>query len=142
MKRLSLTLGFMVCLVCGAVSAQNALATQGKSLKIAMVLWRGETPAEQGLRDRLEELGYSVEYVVYDADQDREKLAEILREKIGPKIKDFDYVYCFGTNVTKMAKVSLEGRSRYFSMASAHRSRPALPIAWIFRVTVSPVAVT
>lgn len=52
----------------------------GKSLRIAMVLWRGETQAEQGFKDGLEELGYSVQYNIMNAGQDKKKVARILNK--------------------------------------------------------------
>ncbi|MBE9540983.1 MAG: ABC transporter substrate-binding protein, partial [Proteobacteria bacterium] len=42
----------------------NSAFAAGKTLKIAMLLWRGETKAEQGFKDGLKELGYSVDYTI------------------------------------------------------------------------------
>jgi ABC-type proline/glycine betaine transport system substrate-binding protein len=42
-----------------------------KDLKIAMILWRGETEAEKGFQQGLKEFGYSVQYTVINAGQDR-----------------------------------------------------------------------
>lgn len=75
-----------------------------KQLKIAMVQWTGDTKACIGFRDGLKELGYVVEYTMLNAEQDRTKLGHILREILQPKLKEFDYVYSYGTTVTKATK--------------------------------------
>lgn len=79
-------------------------SAHSKELKIAMITWRGETKAEQGFKEGLKELGYSVQYTAMDAGQNKTKLGHILREELQPRLKDFDYVYTFGTTVTKAAK--------------------------------------
>ena len=76
-------------------------------LKIAMVLWRGETPAEKGFREKLSELGYSVHYTTMDAAQDKRKLGSIVREDLKAKAQDFNYVYTFGTTVSKAVRAVL-----------------------------------
>lgn len=73
-------------------------------LNIAMVLWRGETKAESGFKETLDSLGYSVVYTIYDADQQRPDLARKLRHEFVPRIKQFDYVYSFGTTASQVAK--------------------------------------
>ena len=75
-----------------------------KDLKITMILWRGETEAEKGFQQGLKELGYSVQYIVMNAGQDRTELGRLLRENLKPTLGDFDYVYTFGTTVTLAAK--------------------------------------
>lgn len=75
-----------------------------KNLKIAMIVWRGETDGEKGFKDGLTGLGYSVQYTTMDARQDRTELGRLLREEVQPKIQDFDYIYTFGTTVSKAAK--------------------------------------
>ncbi|HXJ84145.1 MAG TPA: ABC transporter substrate-binding protein [Candidatus Methylomirabilis sp.] len=76
----------------------------GKTLRIAMVLWRGPTEAEKGFKDGLKELGYSVEYTDMNAGQDRAELGRLLRETLKPRLETFDYVYTYGTTVTLGAK--------------------------------------
>lgn len=78
-------------------------STGGKDLKIAMITWRGETKAEQGFKDGLKELGYSVQYTTLNPEQNRTKLGHLLREELQPRLKEFDYIYTFGTTVTKAA---------------------------------------
>jgi putative ABC transport system substrate-binding protein len=75
-----------------------------KDLKIAMMLWRGETEAEKGFRDGLKTFGYSVQYTVMNAGQDRTELGRLMREELKPNLDGFDYVYLFGTTVALAAK--------------------------------------
>ncbi|WP_337680764.1 ABC transporter substrate binding protein [Iodobacter sp. LRB] len=93
---------FCCCLMLMPVSAH--------ALKIAMVLWRGETAAEQGFRDELKKLGFKPDIVVFDANQDRTNLATMLRTKLEPYLASYDYVYSFGTTATLMSKSFLSGR--------------------------------
>jgi putative ABC transport system substrate-binding protein len=79
-------------------------STGGKDLKIAMITWRGETEAEQGFKGGLKDLGYSVQYTTLNPEQNRTKLGHLLREELRPRLKEFDYIYTFGTTVTKAAQ--------------------------------------
>jgi putative ABC transport system substrate-binding protein len=82
----------------------------GKTLRIAMVLWRGETEAEKGFRDGLKEQGHSADYVVMNANQDRSELGRLLREDLKSKLESFDYVYAYGTTVTLAAKTIVQDK--------------------------------
>ena len=53
-----------------------------------MLLWRGETQVEQGFKDGLKELDYTVEYSILNAGQDRKKLGRLLK-KLKPKFDEF-----------------------------------------------------
>jgi len=81
----------------------------GKELNIAMVLWRGETKAEEGFKAGMKELGYSVNYTHLDAGQDVKKLGLLLRD-ISQTVEEYDYIYTFGTTVSRRAKVIINGR--------------------------------
>ena len=87
----------------------NSLLAGEKSLKIAMILWRGETRAESGFIDGLKELGYPVEYIIINAGQDIKKLG-LLLSKIKPKFDEFDYIYTFGTTVSRRTRVIVNDR--------------------------------
>ena len=102
MKTLLLSL-ISGCLTVVGVFHDPALAS-AKDLKIAMMLWRGETEAEKGFRERLKALGYSVQYTVMNAGQDRTELGRLMREELKPKLDDSDYVYLYGTTVATAAK--------------------------------------
>ena len=81
-----------------------------KNLKVAMILWRGETIAEKGFKDGLKDLGYSIKYTIMNAGQDRRKLARLLRNKLRVKLKQFDYVYTFGTTVSRATKIIVNSK--------------------------------
>lgn len=88
----------------------NVLLAAGKNLKIAMVLWRGETKAEKGFQDGLKELGYSAKYTVVNAGQDRAELGRLLREELRPKLDEFDYIYIFGTTATQATRTIVQDK--------------------------------
>jgi ABC-type uncharacterized transport system substrate-binding protein len=85
----------------------NSLLASERRLNIAMILWRGETRAEQGFKDGLKELGYTVKYSIFDAGQDTKKLGQILG-KLKPKFNEFDYIYTFGTTVSRRTRIILK----------------------------------
>lgn len=98
----SMLLALAVMLMPGGV-----MPAAEKQLKVAMILWRGETDAEKGFRDGLKELGYSVRYTTVDGKQNKTKLGQILREELQPRLREFDYVYTFGTTATRATKLIL-----------------------------------
>jgi ABC-type uncharacterized transport system substrate-binding protein len=87
-----------------------ARPADAEALKIAMVLWRGETEAEKGFRDGLRELGHTAQFVVMNARQDRAELGRVLREELKPRLETFDYVYVFGTTATLATKNIVQDR--------------------------------
>ena len=97
-----------LCLVALLVSSSSLLASE-KSLKVAMILWRGETRAESGFKDGLKGLGYSAEYIIKNADQDIKKLGVLLSE-LKHKFDKFDYIYTFGTTVSRRTRVIVNDR--------------------------------
>jgi putative ABC transport system substrate-binding protein len=101
----SMSFAFIIVL-----TLSNSAFAAGKTLRIAMLLWRGETKAEQGFRDGLKELGYPVEYTFLNAGQNREEVRRILNNEIAPKLTDLDYIYTFGTTASNMTKMSIRDR--------------------------------
>ena len=97
-----------LCLVVLLVSSSSLLASE-KSLKVAMILWRGETRAESGFKDGLKGLGYSAEYTIKNAGQDIKKLGVLLSE-LKHKFDEFDYIYTFGTTVSRRTRVIVNDR--------------------------------
>jgi len=87
-----------------AASWTSAESADPKPVRVAMILWRGETEAEKGFRAGLKELNRPVDYVVLNAGQDRAELGRLLREELQPRLATFDYVYAYGTTVTLAAK--------------------------------------
>jgi ABC-type uncharacterized transport system substrate-binding protein len=101
-----------LCVLFGLLVSLDVSAPRaaGKHLRIAIVLWRGETEAEKGFRDGLKEQGYSADYVVMNANQDRNELGRLLREDLKSKLESFDYVYTYGTTVTLGAKTIVQDK--------------------------------
>ncbi|MFN2126462.1 MAG: hypothetical protein ACK2TU_01260 [Anaerolineales bacterium] len=56
----------------------NSLLASDRHLNIAVILWRGETRAEQGFKDGLKELGYTLIYIIFDCCEDTKNLGQIL----------------------------------------------------------------
>ena len=55
------------------------LGAAEKNANILMITWRGETEAEQGFKKGLESLGYAVEYMAFDAQRNKEDLAQFIK---------------------------------------------------------------
>ncbi len=113
------TLALILLLIPGALVAASASLPAASPLKILMVLWRGETAAEQGFIDELQQQQIAVEITRIDAHQDRNRLAEQLWQ-LAPRIDQFDLVYSFGTTASVMAKTIIRGRRpQLYSMVSS-----------------------
>jgi ABC-type uncharacterized transport system substrate-binding protein len=87
-----------------------ASSAQAETLRIAMIVWRGETPAEAGFRDGLTKLGYTADFTVINANQDRAALRDKLEKFVLPRLNSFDYIYSFGTTASKMTLDLVGGR--------------------------------
>jgi len=68
------------------------------SYDIAMITWRSETPAEQGFKARLAKSPYPVRCHMYNADQNINRLGEIIDTLLQMPP---DLVYVFGTTATR-----------------------------------------
>ncbi len=93
-----------ICLFICTAAIQLALsdaALAKERVEIAMVIWRGETEAEKGFRERLATSpDYEAVITVFNANQNKEELQRILA-RLEPK--RFRLVYTFGTIVTQEA---------------------------------------
>jgi ABC-type uncharacterized transport system substrate-binding protein len=136
MKRLLPSL-ILACLTLFTVFHYSTLAN-AKDLKIAMMLWRGETEAEKGFRDGLKAFGYSVQYTVMNAGQDRTELGRLLREELKLKLDGFDYVYLFGTTLALAAKTIVTEKTRRSTTPLPIRLARGLSIASNQAVEISP----
>ncbi len=117
-----LTLLLLPLCVCAASTSAPTPAPQAQestsperqapkpALKLLMVLWRGETAAEQGFVDELRQQQVAVEITRINANQDRDRLAEQLW-KLAPRFDQFDLVYSFGTTASVMIKTIIRGRT-------------------------------
>ena len=100
-----------ICLLTTVVLIMLTLAASyvtaaDQPLKIALILWRGETEVEKGFKDGLTELGYSATYTTFNADQSLNKLSGLLKTI---KPQDYQYLYTFGTSVSLKVKREFQG---------------------------------
>ncbi|NIY74353.1 ABC transporter substrate-binding protein [Thalassospira sp. HF15] len=100
MIRLFSTLCLMVTLTICTINVPgiaSASAKEAKPLKIAMILWRGETRVEDGFRAYFADRDIPVDLQIFDIGRDLERIPDIIAEirKDPP-----DLVYTWGTGVT------------------------------------------
>lgn len=93
-------LSFLCLLLAFAISSANvsiAYAQEIKPLKIAMILWRGETRVEDGFRAYFADRDIPVDLQIFDIGRDLDRIPGILADirKDPP-----DLVYTWGTGVT------------------------------------------
>lgn len=91
---------------CLCLALLFGLPFQGATPKttVLMIQWRGETPAEKGFMDELQRTVAGIEFVTFDADQDKDRLLNYLRGEFTGKARRFDYVYSFGTTASEMVR--------------------------------------
>ncbi len=106
MKRLKL---LFIVLIFSTIFTSSIFGMD-KQLNIAMVLWRGFTEAEKGFQDELKDLGYTIQYTIIDAEQDRSVLAEKLRYELSPQLHEYDYVYSFGTTASTLTSMFIKNK--------------------------------
>lgn len=70
---------------------------EGRRFRIMMILWRGETPVEQGFRDQLVKDGVAADFIVRDLARNLDRLPAVLAEA---KAMRPDLVYTWGTGIT------------------------------------------
>ncbi|MDR0445048.1 MAG: hypothetical protein LBG98_02060 [Puniceicoccales bacterium] len=75
---------------------------QGRHLRIAVFLWRGETDAEQAFYQKLKDLNYEVTYDIFNVHQNLKEVFRILDN--GFDAKQYHYVYTFGSQLTLILK--------------------------------------
>ena len=80
------------------------------SKSIAMVLWRGETEAEKGFKEQLTLMGYTPHFTIFNAEQNKTTLGKILRVDLRPHLDQYDYIYTFGTTISKATQQTLNGK--------------------------------
>lgn len=87
-----------------------------KQYRIAMITWRGETAAEKGFIDELENTGYDIVWAKYNADQDGERLREIITEIRKTPV---DLIYVFGTTATKAVLLRIKDKPVVFNVVTS-----------------------
>jgi putative ABC transport system substrate-binding protein len=93
MMRLIL-MGVFFCVLC----PDSLCEARTKPYDIAMITWRSETPAEQGFKACLAKGPYPVTCHMYNADQDIDKLEDIIHILLQTPP---DLIYVFGTTATR-----------------------------------------
>ncbi|HJV34571.1 ABC transporter substrate-binding protein [Geomonas sp.] len=91
----------LVLAVLCAFTGASSWGAQRKVRKVAMILFRGETPSEQGFKDTVHaSRQFQVRCRTFDAGQRKERLQEILATLDPSK---YDLIYTFGTVATQSA---------------------------------------
>lgn len=99
LNRMRCLLGLLLALHVPSLTAQeptSAVNTQ-KTYRIGMLLYRGETDAERGFRQYLQQKGIKAEFIVRDAEEDPKRLLGFVEEMRTLKP---DLIYTFGTTTT------------------------------------------
>lgn len=73
-------------------------ATADKLYTVAMITWRGDTPAERGFLDGLQHFGYDIHCIKYPVNQKIKQLDTAITTLKKDKV---DLIYVFGTTATK-----------------------------------------
>ena len=110
----------LILLLCLGLPALTlgADANPAQPLRLLMVLWRGETPAEQGFIDELRRQRVAVAITRIDAAQNRAQLAQQFWA-MGARILAYDAIYSFGTTASVMTRSIVRGRVlQLYSMVS------------------------
>ncbi|WP_163833840.1 ABC transporter substrate-binding protein [Spartinivicinus ruber] len=71
--------------------------------KVLMLLWRGETQADQAFKTKLEDNMTSIQFTQIDVNQDRKQLANTLRKQVS-SFDQYDLIYVFGTTATRTVR--------------------------------------
>lgn len=98
-----------------------------KTYRIGMLLYRGETDAERGFRQYLQQRGLKAEFIVFDASEDPKRLPALVDEMRALRP---DLIYSFGTNAT----IALVGKAGEPAPKSAITDIPV-----VFNIVAEPV---
>jgi putative ABC transport system substrate-binding protein len=82
---------------CGACSLLTAAAA-GQPRTVAIITWRGDTPAELGFMEGLNSYGYDLRFIRYPANQEIKRLDAAIASLKKDRV---DLIYIFGTTATK-----------------------------------------
>ncbi len=80
-----------------------------------MITWRGETVAEKGFIDTLEQSGVEIVFTKYHADQDEKRLQDIITQI---RNRPVDLIYVFGTTATKAVLSRIKTTPVVFNIVS------------------------
>ncbi|WP_339859474.1 ABC transporter substrate-binding protein [Thalassospira alkalitolerans] len=111
----------LIVLACLFVPDANAQQSAKEPLKIAMILWRGETRVEEGFRAYFSEENIPVELTVHDIGRDLSKIPGIIDDiRNNPP----DLVYTWGTGITS----AVAGK---YNAADPAKNITELPIVFV-----------
>ena len=106
----------LILLLIVAISFSNSavLGAERKTKRVAMILFRGETPAEKGFRKSLSNSkDFDIKITVFDADQNKDKLLSIIT---GLDLSEFDLIYVFGTMAAQVAAERIKDKPIIFNI--------------------------
>ena len=106
---------FIICVLNLFIFSIAPSSVFAKEYRIAMIMWRGETMAEQGFIDELDKSIYETALIKYNAAQDSFQL-----QKIITRIRDnpVDMIYVFGTTATKAVLLRIKDMPVVFNIVS------------------------
>ncbi len=106
----------LLLLIFASYSTSPVWGAEREVKRVAMILFRGETPAEKGFRTTLSSSkDFDIKITVYDANQDKEKLKSIIDEL---DTSQFDLFYTFGTMASQMTIEKIKDKPVIFNVVA------------------------
>lgn len=97
-----------------AYSTTPAWSAEKVVKRVAMILFRGETPAEKGFRDKVAtSKDFDIKITAFDANQSKEKLKNIVGEL---DQSQFDLFYAFGTMASQLTLEKIKEKPVIFNV--------------------------
>ena len=127
MIRLKLTSILIVFLTCCVITPAADSSQQDKPFSIYMAIWRGCEDACRGFQDYFKEEGIDVNFIIRDANRDKTRLSDFVREAKELKV---DLVVTWGTSVT----VGMIG-----TLADSDPAKHIADIPVVFMIVADPV---
>lgn len=121
----------MWCGICisplSAEGQNDRTPSADKTYRIGLLLYRGETDAERGFRQYLQQKGLKAEYLVRDAAENPKQLPALVEEMRAMKL---DLIYTFGTTAT----IAVVGKTGQATPVGAITDVPV-----VFNIVADPV---
>jgi putative ABC transport system substrate-binding protein len=127
MIRSKLTFILIVFLTCCVITPAADSSQQDKPFSIYMAIWRGCEDACRGFQDYFKEEGIDVNFIIRDANRDKTRLSDFVREAKELKV---DLVVTWGTSVT----VGMIG-----TLADSDPAKHIADIPVVFMIVADPV---
>lgn len=125
--RSKLTCILVICLACCIVPTSANANQQDKPFNIYMAVWRGCEEACKGFQDYFREENINVNFIIRDANRDKNRLPDFVREAKELKV---DLVITWGTSVT----VGMIG-----TLADSDPAKHITDIPVVFMIVADPV---